>query len=218
MTSRASRAGRAGLLAAAAAVFPAPAFAHHPTAGMMPVSVFEGLASGLAHPVIGLDHFAFIVAVGLAAAAIGRVVALPVAFVGGTLIGCAIHLASIGLPGAEIMIAATVVAGGLLVVTRTRIPQLALLALTGLGGIMHGWAYGEGIFGAEQGPLAAYLLGFVTVQLAIAIATALAARALLTNPAADQGMVRIAGAVVLGIGIAMLVGHVEAIALPGAVK
>lgn len=218
MTTDIARIGRIGIALAALASLTTPAFAHHPTGGMMPISLFEGLASGLAHPVIGLDHFAFIVAVGLVAAATGRIFALPLAFIGGTLAGCALHLASVGVPAAEVVIAASVVVAGLIVVARSDVPQPALLAFVAVAGGLHGWAYGEGIFGAEQGPLAAYLIGFVTIQLTIAVAAAYAARSIMTRPAADASLVRIAGAVVLGIGIAMLVGRVEAIAFPGVVN
>ena len=45
----------------------APAFAHHPLDGKIPSNLFEGFMSGLGHPVIGLDHLAFVIAVGLIA-------------------------------------------------------------------------------------------------------------------------------------------------------
>lgn len=40
----------------------APVFAHHPMGGMTPQTFSQGLLSGLGHPIIGLDHFAFLVA------------------------------------------------------------------------------------------------------------------------------------------------------------
>jgi len=40
------------------------AIAHHMTDGKLPAN-FAGFMSGLGHPIIGFDHFAFIVAVGL---------------------------------------------------------------------------------------------------------------------------------------------------------
>src|SRR4051794_14567406 len=50
-----------GLALLAAAV---PAHAHHFMGGALPQTWLEGLLSGLGHPVIGLDHAAFIVAAG----------------------------------------------------------------------------------------------------------------------------------------------------------
>ena len=215
MSFRRTHVVRVATALTAAVALSSQALAHHPAGGMMPTSLFEGLASGLAHPVIGLDHFAFIIGVGLVAASLGRVFSLPLAFIGGTLAGCAIHLASVTLPGAELVIAASVVAAGALVAAKARLSSALMTAFAAVAGIAHGWAYGEGIFGAEQGALVAYLIGFVTIQAAIAVGTALIARAILTRPAPDTALVRIAGAVVLGIGIAVLTGHVEAIAFPG---
>ena len=42
---------------------PQPALAHHALGGRIPSNFFEGFLSGLAHPVIGLDHLAFVVAI-----------------------------------------------------------------------------------------------------------------------------------------------------------
>ena len=42
-----------------------PAFAHHLMGGHTPATFGEGILSGLGHPVIGLDHFAAVVAVGV---------------------------------------------------------------------------------------------------------------------------------------------------------
>ena len=44
------------------------ALAHHPLGGMTPTSFTEGFLSGIGHPVIGFDHLAFVIAVGLIAA------------------------------------------------------------------------------------------------------------------------------------------------------
>ena len=44
------------------------AFAHHPLGGMIPQNFMQGFLSGIGHPVIGFDHLAFVVAVGLIAA------------------------------------------------------------------------------------------------------------------------------------------------------
>jgi len=44
------------------------AFAHHIMGGRTPATFSEGMLSGLGHPIIGLDHFAAVVAVGCIAA------------------------------------------------------------------------------------------------------------------------------------------------------
>jgi urease accessory protein len=45
----------------------------------------------------------------------------------------------------------------------------AALALFAVSGVMHGYAYGEAIVGAETTPLLAYLSGFTVMQFVIAL-------------------------------------------------
>ena len=72
-----------------------------------------------------------------------------------------------------------------------------------MAGFAHGYAFGESIFGAEASPLAAYLVGLVIVQ--AAIATGVAVLAWRSAAAAVQS--RLAGAAIAGIGIAILAGQ-----------
>ena len=57
------------------------ASAHHLMGGKMPSTFGEGLLSGLGHPVIGPDHLAFLIAVGIAVGVGGLSLALPIVFV-----------------------------------------------------------------------------------------------------------------------------------------
>ncbi len=191
-----------------------PAFAHHPTGGEIPSTVFEGFWSGLAHPVIGLDHFAFIVAVGLLATiqrAWGWV--LPVVFVAGTLGGTGLHLGRVDLPGLELVISLSVLTFGLILALGrgvsgiTMVPWVRSLTITVLGaiaGLFHGYAYGEAVIGAEMTPILAYLAGFALVQLGIAIATLTLARRWCSAPEAAELPLRFAGFTLLGIGATFL--------------
>jgi hypothetical protein len=61
--------------------FFSPAFAHHALGGKLPATAWEGFLSGLAHPVIGLDHLAFVVAIGLVAAGQPWRYGIPLGFV-----------------------------------------------------------------------------------------------------------------------------------------
>ncbi len=154
----------------------APALAHHPLEGRLPANLFEGVLSGFGHPVIGFDHLAFVIASGLIALGIAGGAMIPIAFVLATGIGAGIHLASIDLPLPEIFIAASVVLFGILLVLRDKKRQdtkykLTISSLAALAGLFHGFAYGEGIFGAEPTPLIAYLVSFIVVQLAISLGT-----------------------------------------------
>ncbi len=207
---------RGGLLAVLALVCIAaagPAYAHHPMGGDTPFTLMQGLISGFAHPVIGFDHLAFILGVGAASAFLGARFLTPLVFVGATLAGCALHLQGITLPLAEIVIAASVVTIGVAILSGAALPSAFYIVLFGVAGLVHGWAYGGGIVGAEQTPLVAYLLGFATIQAVIAIAGMMATRALWQNAGAVP--LRIAGGAIAGIGLAFLVENVESLILPG---
>jgi len=184
--------------------------------GVLPQTFGQGLLSGIGHPLIGVDHFAFVVAAGITAAVAGRLWALALAFVVGTFAGCLVHLAGVTLPVAEIVIAGTVLLiGGILVSNRDFAP-LVLAALFVVAGLFHGWAYGESIFGAEQTPLIAYLAGFSIVQFAVAGSAGLIGKRLILGDAVSRVNARLAGAVVAGIGLALFIGHLEGMVFPGA--
>ncbi|MBX9699944.1 MAG: HupE/UreJ family protein, partial [Acetobacteraceae bacterium] len=119
-------------LTAALLALPGTALAHHPTGGTAPQSLLEGLLSGIGHPVIGIDHLAFIIAAGvLAAGAATRDarIALPLVFLAAGLVGTLLHLGGTGLGPVEMAIAASLLAAGGLLLRRatTPAPLLALL-------------------------------------------------------------------------------------------
>ncbi|MFH5926992.1 HupE/UreJ family protein [Roseomonas xinghualingensis] len=204
--SHAIRVACAGALVLASAF---PALAHHPMGGQVPQTFGQGLLSGFGHPIIGVDHFAFVVALGITAALAGRLWGLTLSFVVGTVAGCLVHLAGVTLPVAELVIAATVLLLGAIIATNRELPTLMLSVLFAGAGLFHGWAYGESIFGAEQTSLIAYLAGFTLVQLVVAVLAGLVTRWVIASDAARRMKVRLAGAVVAGIGLALFVGHVE---------
>ncbi|MGD2117529.1 MAG: HupE/UreJ family protein [Chromatiales bacterium] len=148
-----------------------PAQAHHMMDGQTPETFMQGMLSGLAHPVIGIDHFAFVLMVGLLAVALSGMskYLMPAAFVGATIAGTGLHLAAADLPAAELIIAFSVLSAGALVLLRKQLPVLLLgIGVAGFG-LFHGYAYGESIVGAETGVLAAYLIGFSLIQYALVI-------------------------------------------------
>jgi urease accessory protein len=156
--------------AAALLAFPVLAWAHQFMGGAVPRSFMEGLISGLGHPVIGLDHLAFVFAAGFLLALIPRGHWGIVALIGGALAGAALHLAGVDLPGAEVGVALSVIVMGGLVIARRGIVFDWVICGVAIAGVLHGHAYAETIFGAEPGPLAAYLIGFSLIQAAIASA------------------------------------------------
>jgi urease accessory protein len=146
-----------------------PALAHHAMENQVPANWAEGLLSGLAHPVIGLDHLAFVVAIGLLAAITQQGMAPILAFLGTAALGTGIHLLGFDLPMPEILIALSVLALGVMLAFSQKLPLPAFLGFAALAGLFHGYAYGESIVGAEATPIAAYLIGFTLIQLVIAL-------------------------------------------------
>ncbi len=183
-----------------------PAQAHHPLGGGTPATFVEGLLSGFGHPIIGLDHFAFVVAIGLLAVLTSRLgILLPISFSLATAVGTVIHLSSIDLPVPELMIAISVLTIGLALTINRQFNLLFLIILGAIAGLFHGYAYGESIFGAEMTPVAAYLLGFASIQILIsAIAFYLGKLTInqVTNPSSLY--LRFAGCTIFGIGLTFL--------------
>ena len=161
---------RVGTIAALGVTFiPGVALAHHDMDGATPATLFQGFMSGLVHPVIGLDHLAMVLLIGAYCGATRRSLAPAAAFAAAGLVGCLLHVARLDLPKAETSLAVSLVIAGLLALSVTRAPTLLASAVLGLMGLLHGYAYGESIVGAESTPLVAYLVGFTLVQLTIAI-------------------------------------------------
>jgi urease accessory protein len=184
-----------------------PVFAHHLMGGRMPATFTDGLLSGLGHPIIGLDHFAAVVAVGCLAAAHRAAPALALAFVLAMIGGVALHVHGATMPGAEILVALSVIALGALMLRRRQMPAGPALALFAAVGLLHGYALGESIYGAEPTPLYAYLLGLAVVQSVIALAAMRAAR-WLAQKSADLSPLRLIGAGIAGIGLAVLLQQI----------
>jgi urease accessory protein len=191
-----------------------PAQAHHLMGGRMASTAFEGFMSGIAHPVIGIDHLVMIVAIGVLAAAIRSGFALAVVFVVAAMVGTGLHLLRMNLPGSEALVALSVLAAGALIALRKTPNRAFVFGIGAVAGVLHGYAYGESIFGAESTPLVAYLVGFTTVQLVVAgIAYAIAKH--LRDKSGEQALIlRPAGYVVAGAGLALLATQLVTTAFP----
>jgi urease accessory protein len=197
-------------LVAALSLFTTSAFAHHVMGGKTPSTFVEGLLSGIGHPVIGLDHLAFLLAVGIAVGVGGLNLALPALFVLASAIGVLLHVSGVHLPGAEIVVAASVLPAGFLI-ARGRAHSVGMWAvLFAVAGLFHGYAFGESIFGAETSLLDAYLLGLILIQSALTIGTALFVR--WRGGGVSELSPRLAGAAIIGVGLTVLIGQL----IPGA--
>lgn len=199
---------QAGSLLLGSAFMMSPVMAHHAMDGKLASTAVEGLMSGLAHPVIGLDHLAFIVALGCSGALVARSNAagklMPIGFLGAALLGTMIHLQSIDLPFNELWVALSVLLLGMVVGLGQKLPIAGLAALVTIAGLFHGYAYGESIVGAGMTPLVSYLVGFTAIQAAISYGAYFVA----TKFAGDSAWVKAMGFITAGIGISAVLGAI----------
>jgi urease accessory protein len=201
---------RAPLLALALSLAATPAFAHHVMGGKTPSTVMEGLLSGLGHPVIGPDHLAFLVALGIVVGVGGLNLALPALFVAAMAVGVMVHVNGIDLPAPELIVAVSVLLAGALIAVGRALPVVVWSALFLIAGLFHGYAFGESIVGAETAPLDGYLVGLVVSQTILTVGTAFVARRLGMG---ISGLApRLVGAVIVAVGLATLALQV----VPGA--
>jgi urease accessory protein len=172
--------------------------------GATPATFAQGLLSGLGHPIIGLDHLAFLLSIGLAIGVGGLSLLMPAIFVGASAIGLALHVHGVALPATESVLAGSLLIAGAMLARGARFGSVIWASLFSLAGLFHGYAFGESIVGAEPTPLAAYLLGLVMIQILLTTATALVIRR-----QGASGIVpasRLVGAAICGVGVAVLGG------------
>lgn len=142
-------------LLALALLWPGVAFAH------VDGAVSGGFASGLLHPVTGLDHVVAMIAVGLWGAQLGApaIWALPVTFPLVMAFGGMLGLLGVDLPGVEIGIALSAVALGALILVEARPPLWLGAVVVGTFAIFHGHAHGTELPDGATGLV--YSVGFV---------------------------------------------------------
>ncbi len=182
------------------------AHAHHPTGGLMPTSFLHGFLSGIGHPVLGADHFAFVVGIGLLAAIGGFGLALPALFVVAMVTGLGVHLAGIDVPYAGVLLSLSVLGIGLAVVrgSEHRMPRL-VAGLFAVAGMLHGYAFAETVVGAEPTPVIAYIVGLAAIQMTIAAVAWQASRVSPdAKPMMSRAHVRVMGFAIAAIGVVFL--------------
>jgi urease accessory protein len=191
------RAALAGLAAGAVGLGAEPALAH------TGIDHAFSFASGLKHPLGGLDHLLAMVAVGLWASLNGgrALWAWPVAFVGVMVLGGLAGMAGVPLPMVEPGILASVIVLGLLVLAAARLPVWAGAALVAVFAVLHGHAHGAEL--PAEGAAVSYFAGFALATAALhALGLGIA---WLATGERGRLIVRGAGALVAAGGVALAV-------------
>ncbi|WP_425050763.1 HupE/UreJ family protein [Psychromarinibacter sp. S121] len=165
-----------------------------------------GFVSGFTHPILGWDHVAAMVAVGLWGAFLGApaIWLLPVVFPIVMALGAVMGILGIPLPAIETGIALSAVVLGLMIVLAARPPLWVSAVLVGAFAIFHGYAHGTELPATANA--FAFAVGFV-------IATGLLhligiAFGLLVKWPAGRVAVRGAGALISLAGVGFLTGAV----------
>ncbi|MBC7700317.1 MAG: HupE/UreJ family protein [Massilia sp.] len=169
---------------------------------------FDGFTAGGAHPLTGLDHLAAMISVGLwnalslgakstPSASARHLLSAPLAFAATLLIGALMALNGVTLPGVEPMIAASLLALGLLVATRIELPTGVGAALVAGFALFHGLAHGQELGGHAAAALTGMVLSTLALHMAgIGVGLALRQR--------SRWLPRIAGLGVTTLGLSLL--------------
>ncbi len=165
----------------------------------------NSLIDGFLHPLLGMDHLAAMVAVGLWSALAARragpdLLWGPLGFAALLLVGAVLGLQGVVVPAVEPMIAASLLATGLLVVSRLRVPGIVAALGVGAFALFHGAAHGYELAGNGQAwqTLAGMLLATVLLHCAgLAAGWALRQRHVWLARAAGAGVAAFGGALLL---------------------
>ena len=165
------------------------------------------MLSGLGHPVIGPDHLIAVIAVGCIAALHRRGATLAVGYVLAMIVGVALHVRGTTVPGAELLVALSVLLLGAVMIWRQPVNAGVVIGLFAITGLVHGYALGESIVGAEPTPLVSYFVGLAMIQSLIALVVFKLARLIVAPGMGTRLLLRVAGAAVAVVGAIGLVGQ-----------
>lgn len=157
---------------------------------------------GVAHPLLGPDHIAAMVAVGLWGAFLGApaIWLLPVVFPLVMALGGVLGILGVPLPSVEIGIAASALVLGAMVAFAVRAPLAVAAAIVGVFAVFHGYAHGAEL--PRDADAVAYSLGFVLATGALHMAGI--AFGLLAQWPAGRVAVRFAGSAIALAGLIFL--------------
>lgn len=181
----------------------------------------HGLVSGVAHPVLGFDHLAAAIVVGLCALRTSAPKLAPAGYIGAVLLGCVLAPFGVVFPAAELVIACSLLVLGAVAMTMRKLSSSQTVVLFAFFGLFHGSALGESLIRAESSAgitvLVGYLLGLGLVQYAASLGAAHLISSKAVGTELSDLRLRLAGASVAGIGLFLLAESIEALVLSIAV-
>ncbi|PPR79669.1 MAG: hypothetical protein CFH01_00253 [Alphaproteobacteria bacterium MarineAlpha2_Bin1] len=143
--------------------------AHHFIEGEVPRNLLQGLISGIAHPVIGLDHLFFLIFTSLIVYFIFKKNFFIFLFIFSTILGSFISIFNISFPLLELSIIVSILLVGFSFFIYKSIPSFVILISFIIFGILHGSAYGKTIIDASVQIQISYILGFTLIQFIICL-------------------------------------------------
>jgi urease accessory protein len=166
---------------------------------------YGSFIAGLAHPVLGVDHFLAMVSVGILSAQIGgrAIWTVPTTFVSVMAVGGLLGWLNVGLTSIELGIAFSVLTLGIAIAADRKLPVLVAMGFVAIFAIFHGYAHG-----AEMPTVAnpvRYALGFMTGTALLHIAGLLVGD-ISQHYARGKVLLRVAGAAIAGVGTWFLLG------------
>ncbi len=197
------------------------AFAHHPLNGMPMETFLHGVLSGIGHPLLGSDHLAFILLVGLVAFGSGvrEKFLVPSVFVSGSILGLMAGCLGIGgffvEPGVmlSILLLGVCVAAG----WTQQISFSTLLAVIGVSGSLHGIAFSGALIGVETANtavLVGYLLGLAGTLAILALVAGYGFSSMgKATYVLDDLKPKLIGAALAGVGGFIIFEELEGVAL-----
>jgi urease accessory protein len=177
------------------------AFAHDETG-----AAGGGFVTGFLHPILGWDHVAAMVAVGLWGAFLGppAIWLLPVTFPLVMALGGVLGVVGVPIPGIEFGIAASALIIGAAILLAWRAPLVIAAVIVGFFAIFHGHAHGTEMPGSAS-PFA-YAAGFVIGTGLLHLAGI--ALGSLTRWQPGRLAVRVAGGVIALAGLGFITGAI----------
>ena len=201
------------LISTLSALFAGSAFAHHPLGGMPMETFSHGMLSGIGHPVLGFDHLFFVLLIGVAAAFTANRLLSPLAYIVSMLVGCLVTAMWTTLPAVELIVALSLLVLGGMLLSGRQFTSTTLLLVFAAFGLFHGSAFGASITAQESGfalpVLMGYLIGLGVIQYVLALVGGTVCASIWKASSMAALQPRLAGAMVAGVGLFLILEHAE---------